>query len=453
MSQDRLPPHSVEAEQGILGCILLDPNESLPMVIEAFGTDPSVFYDLRHQSIYSCMCDLWDLRDPIELVSMRKTLSDRGELESVGGVAYLAELPDKVPSAANLDYYVNVARECLTLRRVLATCSEAIAKIHNRGTSQVDDLVDSVERSILGISSGVICKGYTPIKQLAHQVIDTMDAAMQSGGAIRGLPTGFPDLDVICNGMAPSEMIVLAGRPSAGKTSFAMNIAEHVAVERGQSVGIFSLEMSGEEIVRRMFASQSRVSLTRILRGCPNEGDIPKLTGAAVRIGKSKLHIFDESDMTIAQIRAKARRMTKQFDIKLWVIDYLQLVGGAKFNAKSRAEEVQQVSSGLKAMAKELGVPVIALSQLNRDSDRDKNRKPRLSDLRESGAIEQDADKVWMLYRAETDEEIENNTGAEVRPINLLVAKNRNGAIGDVHLVFLATLTKFESASKVSSYG
>jgi replicative DNA helicase len=446
---DRLPPHSPEAEQGVLGCILLAPNESMGECLEKLKPGAEVFYDLRHQTIFGVLADMYDAREAIDLITLQQRLKDRQLLEQVGGITYLATLPDKVPSAANLSYYLDIVREKHLLRKMIRVCTEVVGRVYDH-EGEVDVLLDEVERDVLRISESRVQDHANTIKELVKKAINTIEDYHQRQGMLTGIATGFPDLDKMTSGLHGGEMIVIAARPSMGKTSLAMNIAEHVAVDLKLPVGVFSLEMTSESLVLRMLCSRSRVNLRNVREGFLAERDFPKLTGAAGTLASAPLFIDDSGGLSILQLRAKARRMSQQYGIKLFVIDYLQLLHSTSRRAENRQQEIADISNGIKALAKELNVPVIVLSQLNRELEREKNRKPRMSDLRESGAIEQDADLVGLLYKPNADdEEAAAATEEDAVPVNLLIAKQRNGPTGDVHLTFLKPFTRFESAAKV----
>jgi replicative DNA helicase len=444
---DRLPPHSIEAEQGILGCVLLSPQECVGQCIEQFKAGSEVFYDLRHRAIYELVVKMFDGRKAIDLITLQQELRDAQQLDGVGGLGYLASLPDSVPSAANLGYYVDIVLEKFILRRMIGTCADVIARAYDH-QGEVDQLLDQVERDILTISQTRETGALPTISDLVHGAIGRIEQYHQNGGALSGLATGFPDLDKMTTGLHAGEMIVIAARPSLGKTSLACCIAETVAIDQKQPVAIFSLEMTADSLVLRMLCSRARVNLRNITSGFLAERDFPRLTGAAGKLNGAPLYIDDTAGLSILQLRAKARRLHQQHGIKLFVIDYLQLLHSDNRRADNRQQEIADISGGVKALAKELSVPVIVLAQLNREVEREK-RKPRLSDLRESGAIEQDADLVGILYRPESEEE-EQATPADVIPVNLLIAKQRNGPTGDVHLTFIKGLTRFESAAKIS---
>jgi len=314
--------------------------------------------------------------------------------------------------------------------------------------------MDEVERDILRISESRVQSHTAAIKELVKKAINTIEDFHQRQGVLTGIGTGFTDLDKMTSGLHGGEMIVIAARPSMGKTSMAMNIAEHVSIEQRLPVGVFSLEMTSESLVLRMLCSRSRVNLRNVREGFLAERDFPKLTGSAGKLANAPLFIDDSSGLSILQLRAKARRMHQQYGIKLFVVDYLQLLHSTARRAENRQQEIADISNGIKSLAKELNIPVIVLSQLNREIEREKGRPPRLSDLRESGAIEQDADVVGLLYKPKSGSEDDEGGGATVEeeavPVNLLIAKQRNGPTGDVNLTFLRSYTRFESAAKVS---
>jgi replicative DNA helicase len=448
---DRLPPHSPEAEKGVLGCILLSPRECMGICIEKFKRGSEAFYDLRHQHIYDLLAEMYDQKEAIDLITVQQRLKDKNQLEAIGGIVYLSNLVDSVPSAANLEYYVDIVREKSLLRRMIQTCTSVVGRVYEH-EGEVDSLLDEVERDVLRINEERVEANSLTIKDLVHKAINTIEEFHQRQGMLTGLATGFSDFDKMTSGLHGGEMIVIAARPSMGKTSLAMNIAEHVAIDQRLPVGVFSLEMTAESLVLRMLCSRSRVNLRNIRDGFLAERDFPKLTGSAGKLANAPIFIDDSSGLSILQLRAKARRMYQQHGIKLFVVDYLQLLNSTSRRAENRQQEIADISNGIKALAKELSVPVIVLSQLNRELEKDKNRKPRLSDLRESGSIEQDADLVGLLYKANSGDEDDGATQeTDALPVNLLIAKQRNGPTGDVYLTFLKAYTRFESAAKVSA--
>ena len=443
----RTPPNDLAAEQGVLGCILLDTRQNLPACIEKVR-DETVFYDLRHQAIYAAMVAMYEETAPIDLLTLSHQLRSAGELDNIGGVAYLTELQDSVPSAANLEYYFEIVRNQALLRRMIQTCTKAIADAYDE-TGEVDRLVGEVEQAVLAINRDHNITDMPTIVEHVQDAVGRIELLFKNKGSTTGVETGFTDLDRMTTGLHPGEMIVVAARPSMGKTSLAMNIVEHVALNLKLPVGVFSLEMSSESLVMRMISSLARINSHEMNEGMLTPRDFPRIHETASQLAKSALHIDDTAGLSILQLSARARRMWQQHDIKLFVIDYLQLLHSTSRRAgENRQQEIAEISSGIKAMAKTLGVPVIVLSQLNRELEKDKNRKPRLSDLRESGSIEQDADLVGLLYKPGGVDEDTDDPDSEARPVNLLIAKQRNGPTGDVPLTFLKGYTRFENAAK-----
>jgi replicative DNA helicase len=449
---DRLPPHDIPMEMGVLGCTLLDPNQCIGECIEKLKDDgKSAFYDLRHQTIYETLAAMFNARQPVDLITVQQHLKDRQLLEQIGGVAYLSQLQDAVPSAANLSYYLEKIQEKYLLRKLVQTCSGVVGRIYDF-EGNVEELLDEVEKEVLRVNESRSQTNMVPVNTLVHDAIATIENYFGRNGQLGGIATGFTDLDKMTDGLHGGEMIVIAARPSMGKTSLAMNIAEHVALELKLPVGVFSLEMSASSLVLRMMCSLARVNLRSIREGFMSESDFPKLTSAAGRLSAAKLFIDDSAGLSILQLRARARRMSQQHGIKLFVIDYLQLLNStARRSQENRQQEIADISSGIKALAKELNVPIVVLAQLNREIEKDKNRKPRMSDLRESGSIEQDADLVGLLYKPDSDDDEgaapDEHAGL---PVSLVIAKQRNGPTGDVALTFLKPYTRFESAARFS---
>lgn len=434
---DRLPPHSTEAEQGVLGCLFLSPHDCIGECVEKLS-GPEAFYDIRHQTIYAILVLMYEAREAIDVITVQQRLKDRNELENVGGISYLATLPDTVPSAANLSFYLNIVREKFVLRKIINTCSAAVAKAyaHQGG---VDTLLDELERDTLAISQGGIA-AEVPIKELVKKELEYFEACHGSGGRILGISTGFRDLDRMTGGLKGGDYFVLAGRPSTGKTSLAMNIAEAAAVTQKIPVGVFSLEMSRGSLVRRLICSKAKVNERHLTQGVASQPEIMRMAGASSAVSVAPLHIDDTANMPILQLRARARRMHQRHGIKLLLIDYLQLLKAITNRNDNRVNELTNVSNGIKALAKELDIPVIALAQLSREVERDGNRKPRMSDLRECGAIEQDADIIGMLYRPEENPD----PSAMIIPVSLCINKQRNGPTGEVEFTFFKEFTRFE---------
>ena len=447
---DRTPPHDTAAEQGVLGCILLDPKENLPACIEKVK-DESVFYDLRHKAIYLALVQMSERNTPVDLLTLSHQLRTDGELDNIGGVAYLAELQDGVPSAANLEYYFDIVRDRGLLRKVIYTCTKAITDAYEE-TSEVERLIGEVEQSVLDIQTEHSISNNPTISDHVKTVVAKIEDCFHNKGSSTGIETGFADFDRMTTGLHGGEMIVVAARPSMGKTSLAMNIVEHVVLKEGLPVGVFSLEMSANALVMRMLCSLARINLRDMHEGLLQNRDFPRILDASGKLSKSGLHIDDTGGLSILQLKARARRMWQQHGIKLFVIDYMQLLHStSRRGGENRQQEIAEISNGIKALAKNLGVPIIVLSQLNRELEKDKSRKPRLSDLRESGAIEQDADLVGLLYKPGGVDDDTDDPDNEAEQINLLIAKQRNGPTGDVRLTFLKGFTRFENAPKFSN--
>jgi replicative DNA helicase len=429
---------------------LLDPKNVIPEMIERLKGEGEEFYDLRHLTIWQALVTMYDQGTAIDVITLQAYLKKQEMLEQVGGLGYLAALPDSVPSAANLSYYLDILCEKYVLRKTVQVCTDVVERVYNY-EGEVDALMDEVERDMIRIREVRSTETTPDIKALVGQSIQEIENLYERRGLITGVATGFVDFDRMTSGLQPGEVFVIAARPGLGKTSCSMNIAEFVALELKLGVGVFSLEMTAKSLVLRMLCSRARVNLRSVREGFLAERDFPKLTGAAGRLSSAPLYIDDSSGLSVMQLRAKVRRMVARWGIKIAIVDYLQLLDSTSRRAKNRQEEIADISKGIKALSKELGIPIILLSQLNREVERDKARKPRMADLRESGAIEQDADLVGLLYQPYRDE----NDGVtweqmDAVPTNMLIAKNRNGPTGDVNLTFLKQFTRFESAARIS---
>lgn len=452
--EDTLPPHSVKAEMAVLGCCMMSPKDVIPRCVQKLKFE--AFYDLRNQTLYDIFIEMYDAGLEMDLVTLRQFLKDRGILEEVGGIAYINSLDDDVPTTSHIDYYLDIVVEKYLLRRLVYTCTEVIAKVYDFSGKKVGQMVgesgelfDTIERDFLKISQLRVASKERTMKELVRSAINTIEDMHKRQGKITGIETGFIDYDKLTNGLQGGDVIIIAARPSMGKTSLAMNIAEHIAVTSKIPGGIFSLEMTAESLVLRMLCSKARVNLRHVRDGNLVEGDFPKFGTASSKLSVAPLYIDDTSGISILEFKAKARRMAQQYGIKFLVVDYIQLMhSNRKGGEGNRQQEVSDISSGIKALAKELMIPIIALSQLNRDLEREKGRKPRLSDLRESGSLEQDADVVGLLYRPKPEDGEEEPQGDAI-PVNLTIAKQRNGETGEINMIFLKSLTRFESASKV----
>lgn len=449
ISTTRLPPHAEDMERGVLGCILLSPNECLGHCIEKFKAESEVFYDLRHQTIYGEFLEMFENREAIDILTVHQRLKDKQQLEQVGGIAYLNSLQEAVPSAANIAYYTEIVHEKYVLRRLIQTCTNTVGQVYEH-EGDVDEIMDNAERDILAIRQFQQTALNQSTPELVDEALRKIEIYNDRKGELLGLSTGLVDLDKMTGGLKGGEMIIIAARPSMGKTSLAMNIAERNAVDMKIPVGVFSLEMTSESLIMRMICSRARVNIRNITDGFMAERDFGPITSAAGAIRRAPLYIDGTSALSVMELRARARRMVQEKGVKLLVVDYLQLLHGhiGKKRIENRQQEISEISGGVKALAKELNIPVIILSQLGRDLEKHK-RKPMLHDLRESGSLEQDGDAIFLLYRAirgDDDEEIES----DVCPVNVIIAKQRNGPVGEVNLTFLKSFTRFESAAKVT---
>lgn len=448
---DRQPPHSIEAEQGVLGCCFLSPGECIPICIDKFQDRSDVFYDLRHRTIYEVFVEMSDSQKAVDIITVQQVLRDRKKLEEIGGVAYLASLPDAVPSAANLGYYVDIVKAKHALRQVIGLCTETVGGAYECN-GEVPEFVDKFGHGCTKLLQQITGEGNKAGVRSAKQLVPLVNERMQSlydkTATVLGLSTGYPELDAMTLGLHPGQVFVLAARPSVGKSAISMNIADHVAVDQKLPVGVFSLEMPAEDLMLRMVCARARVDLKNVMSGDLVKSEFKKLCDACTELLKVPLYIDDSRGLSILQAKAKARQMKQQHGIKLFIFDYLQLIHSSNHRAQNREQEVSDVSQGIHAIAGELNVPVILIAQLNREIERQGGRRPRLSDLRESGSIEQDADAVGMLYREsqKDDDSYWSNKDAVV-DVNLLIAKQRNGPTGEIHLKFFRSFTRFETAS------
>ena len=437
-------PFSEDGEKGVLCSLLLTPREVADICVLRLG--PGAFYIPAHQIIYSLILEFGDKSKPIDFVSLKQALKDRNQLEEIGGPEYLSALYSFVPTAANASYYIDIVREKYVLRRLILACNKLSTQCYDQ-QGEIEPLLDDAEKEIFAITGEHVKTDIVPTKDLVMEAIEQIEKLYENRGSVTGLPTGFIELDRMTNGLHAAEMIVIAARPSMGKTALAMNIAEHVSIDAGKPVAVFSLEMSSQQLVQRLLCSRAKVDLQRVRNGFLLERDFPNLTAAASQLAAAKMFIDDTPGLTVTELRAKSRRMKSQHDIELIVIDYLQLLRSMSRRAQdNRQLEISEISGGIKALAKELNLPIIVIAQLNRQPDTraKEGGRPRLSDLRESGSIEQDADLVGLLVRSdyyETDDDAKNEIASEAE---LIIAKQRNGPTGDVALTFLKKYTRFE---------
>ncbi|HEY1769586.1 MAG TPA: replicative DNA helicase [Chthoniobacterales bacterium] len=446
----RALPHSVEAEQGVLGSMLISPRETIAEVVEKINEQ--YFYIPAHQTIYNVLVDLWNAGAGIDLITFTQVLRDRNFLDAVGGPAFVTSLFTFVPTAANVAYYLAIVRDKYILREIISACTEGARRSYEE-QEEVENLLDEVEQKIYAVGEDRF-KGKMPtMKEQVMEAFEAIEKLYEQRGGITGLSTGFKDLDRLTSGLHPAEMIVIAARPSMGKSALAMNIVEHIAVNENRPVAVFSLEMSAQQLVQRLLCSRAGVNSQKVRDGSfLAERDFPRLTDAASKLAEAKIFIDDSPALNILELRAKSRRLCAQHKIELIVIDYLQLLRStSRRGQENRQIEISEISAGIKALAKELKIPVIVAAQLNRNPENrtgDSKGRPRLSDLRESGSIEQDADVVGLLvrqeYYADTDEERDETEGKA----DLIIAKQRNGPTGDVPLTFRKEFVRFEDRAR-----
>lgn len=434
----KIPPQSIEAEESLLSGILID-NNTLLDIIDILS--PEDFYRSVHQKIFSGIVELFSKNEPVDLVTLTNALKERGNLEEIGGATYLATLVDTVPLAVNAKHYAKIVHDKATLRRLIGKANE-IAKECFEDRGNVDETIDFAESSIFEISKNKHKQSFYPISEIIDGNIETLEERQGNKALVTGVPTGFTRLDNLISGLQKSELIILAARPSMGKTALALNIARNAAVDANVPVAIFSLEMSKEQLSMRLLCSEARIDSSRLRGGFFSMEDWRKLTDAAGVLSDTSIFIDDTPDISSMEIRAKARRLKMEKDIGIVIIDYLQLMKG-RMSAERRDLEISEISRSLKALAKELDVPVMALSQLNRMLEQRNDKQPRLSDLRESGALEQDADVVAFIYRDEVYNSDDNNPKKGMADI--LIKKNRNGPTGEATLTFLDSYTRFEN--------
>ncbi|MBI4495855.1 MAG: replicative DNA helicase [Deltaproteobacteria bacterium] len=438
--RQRLPPQSLEAEVSVLGGILLE-NEALSRVLEVIQTGD--FYREAHRKIFSAMLNLYERNEPADLITLSEVLKKNGTLEEAGGIEYLNSLVNSVPTAANIVYYAKIIKEKAIRRKLIHQATEIISQGYGEA-GDIDEFLDLAERTIFEISEDRIRPSFFPLKEVVKQSFRTIERLYDKRQLITGVSTGFSGLDEKTSGLQPSELIIIAGRPSMGKTAFALNIAENAALRSGVTSAIFSLEMSKEQLALRMLCSQARMDAHRLRGGFLSESDWPKLTRAAGSLSEAPIFIDDTPALTVLEMRAKARRLKSEHNLALIIVDYLQLMRG-RGDMDTREQEISDISRSLKALAKELNVPVVALSQLNRRVEDRGDRRPQLADLRESGAIEQDADVILFLYRDEVYNRSEDNPKKGVAEV--IIGKQRNGPTGILELAFLDAYTRFEELS------
>lgn len=449
---DNLPPQNIEAEQAVLGAIFLN-TDALADAMEYVEADD--FYRRAHQILFQAMVDLNNDGEAIDVLTVQNYLTTNNQLDDVGGVAYIAELATSVPTAANARYYAKIVEEKSMLRRLISTATNIITQANN-GDDDVPSLLDSAERQIMDVSERRNRSGFREIKDVLNETLSDIDRLSQQSEDITGLPTGYREFDKMTAGLQPDNLIILAARPAVGKTAFALNIAQNVATSTDTSVAIFSLEMSAESLVNRMLCAEGSINANHLRTGQLDEGEWQNLIVAMGALSNTSIFIDDTPGIKMAEIRAKCRRLAKEKgNLGLVVIDYLQLIEGS--NKESRQQEVSEISRQLKKLAKELSVPILALSQLSRGVEQRQDKRPVLSDIRESGSIEQDADIVAFLYRddyyergeskSEEDGDDQDSLNQDVGEVELIIEKNRAGARGTVKLLFIKSYNKFSNIS------
>ena len=449
----KLPPQNIDAEQMVLGAILIE-NDSIYNVTALLSPDD--FYKDVHRRIFSVMLEMFERKEAIDLVTLTDSLRGKVALETVGGASYLAQLVSLVPTAANIKYHAKIVREKAVLRRLIHASTDIITQCYDdsRTVDSIDELLNTAERSIFDIAQKQIGESFSPMKNIVGHSFKMVEDLYERKEMITGIPTGFVDLDHLTSGLQPSDLIIVAGRPSMGKTAFCLNVASYAAIDKGKVVALFSLEMSKEALGLRLLGSEARVDAHRLRTGHLSERDWTPLANAAGRLAEAPIYIDDSAAITVLEMQAKTRRLKAEHGLDLLIVDYLQLMRG-RGNESSREQEISNISRSLKMLAKDLKVPVIALSQLNRavETRPGKEKRPMLADLRESGAIEQDADVILFIYRDEVYNKCECPQDGEClcgrRGVaEVIVGKQRNGPIGKVDLTYINRFTRFENTEK-----
>ncbi|MCQ9207792.1 MAG: replicative DNA helicase [Omnitrophica bacterium] len=436
---DRVPPQSIEAEIAVLGSMLIE-EEAIGHAVEIVNS--SSFYKDAHKKIFEAIIDLYNENKAVDLVTLTEALKKNGTLDAIGGAAYLTELTAAIPTAANIQHYAKIVKEKGILRNLINIATQIVTQGYD-GQQDASTLLDKAEKQIFEIAGSQLKGISVSIKDIIKDSIETIEGFYRRKAHVTGLPTGFDDLDMMTSGLHGGELIIIAGRPSMGKSALAACIAEYVGVQEHKGVAIFSLEMSKEQLVQRMLCSHARVELQKARSGFLTQTDWPKLVTAAGKLAEAPIYIDDSAGSTALELRAKARRLKSSHNIELIVVDYLQLMTNPS-RAENRQQEISEITRSLKALSKELKLPLIAISQLSRAPEKRENYRPRLSDLRESGAIEQDADLVMLLFREEYYTPKESNKGIT----EVIIAKQRNGPVGVQKLIFLSEYTRFENLSR-----
>lgn len=436
---ERTIPHSAEAETAVLGSMILD-KDAVATAVQML--EPSSFYREANQKVYSRIVGLYDKNKAVDILTLVEELKAKGELDRIGGASYIASLTSSIPTAANISHYAKIVKEKAILRNLITTSTAIIQECYS-SKIDVDDLLDKAEAMVFDITSRKHMETRSiPLKEIIKESIETIDSLYQRKENITGIATGFHELDVMTAGLQRSDFIVMAGRPSMGKSALVTSIAEHAGIVEKVPVAFFSLEMSKEQLVQRMLCSHARVDAHKVRTGFLSQSDWPKLTSAAGKLSEAPIYIDDTPALSALELRAKARRLKSQYDIQLMIVDYLQLMQG-QASSENRQQEISEISRSLKALARELNIPLVGISQLSRAVEQRSDHRPQLSDLRESGAIEQDADLVLLLLREEYYNPTQENKGQA----EIIVAKQRNGPVGTLKLSFMPEYARFENLS------
>jgi replicative DNA helicase len=437
----RTLPHNLDAEKSVLGAILIH-NDAFNAAAEVI--DAGDFFRDAHKRIFDRMIALSERGDAIDFVTLKEELARFGDLEEVGGPAYIASLADGVPRSANVEYYAKIVKEKSTLRSLIHSANKILADAYD-GEEDPDLLLDGAERAIFAIAEDRIRQGFVPLRDLVQSSFTTIEKLQQHKGLVTGVPTGFVDLDEMTSGLQPSDLILVAARPSMGKTSFVLNIAQHIGTSTDMTVGFFSLEMSKEQLFMRLLTSEARIDAHRFRTGYLNEKDYGRLSHALGTLAEARVFIDDSASIGVLEMRAKARRLKAEHGLHLLIIDYIQLMQG-RGRFESRQTELASISRSLKGLAKELQVPIVALSQLSRAPETRSDHRPQLSDLRESGALEQDADVVMFIFREEQYRDADGAPNQEAEgTAEIIIGKQRNGPVGTAKLAFIKEHTRFEN--------
>jgi len=437
---EKLPPQNLEAEMAVLGSMLID-SEAIAVAVEILGKES--FYNDTHRKVFEAMLGLYNANKPVDLVTLTNELKSKGNLNEIGGASFLTVLVNAVPTAANINHYVGIVKEKSILRTLINNSTRIISMCYE-SEGNIDEVVDNAEKFIFEVSDRKTQGSYLHLKEIIKDSIETIDMLYQKKAHVTGIPTGFIDFDIKTAGLQNSDLIIIAGRPSMGKSALALGIAEYAGVVEKIPLAVFSLEMSKEQLTQRLLCSHARVDANKVRTGYLAASDWPRLTAAAGKLSEAPIYIDDTPAISVMELRAKARRLKAHQDIQLIILDYLQLMRGS-ISIENRQQEISEISRSLKALARELNIPIVAISQLSRAVESRTDHRPQLSDLRESGAIEQDADLVVLILR----EEYYNPTPGNEGIAEVIIAKQRNGPVGSFKLTFIKEYTRFENISRI----